>query len=266
MTKKYTPLVLLNTITFVFMLMVNYASATHLLAGVTVADISHTYDTLFTPAGYAFIIWSLIYLLCTGFVIYQWVLLKNDPKKYIQRTGIWFTVSNIANALWCYSWVHEWLGWSVALIFILLISLIMLTIKLRLELDDEPVRTIFFIWWPICFYTGWIITATVACVASWLVYAGWNGFGISQDIWAVIMIAVAFFIYLFLNNKRNMREAATVGIWAFIAIAVRQWNTYKDVALAAIFASLVLSVLIDIHFYQNRNYTPFAKIKRGEWK
>jgi len=248
------------------MLFINYASNTKMFAKVTVADIAHKYDSLFTPADYAFIIWSIILLLCTGFIIYQWVLLKNDTKQYIQQTGVWFMMSNIANGLWVYCWIHEWLGWCVILILILLLSLIILTIKLKLELNDEPVRTIFFIWWPISFYLGWIIAATVACIASWLIYIGWNGFGIAADTWTIIMIAIAFLVYLYINQKRNMRESAAVGIWAFVAIAVRQWSAYKDIAFTAIIAALILSVLIAIHFYKNKNYTPFAKIKRGEWK
>jgi hypothetical protein len=266
MNKRHTLLVLLNTISFIIMLYVNYASNTHVFNEVSVADISHKYDTLFAPAGYAFLIWPVIYLLCTGFIIYQWVLLKDDRGQYIKRTGIWFTVSNITNALWCYCWVNEWLGWCVVFILLLLVSLLILVIRLRLELDDEPVLTIFLVWWPIVFYCGWIITATVACIASWLVFTGWNGFKISNDVWAVIMIAVALFIYIFLISKRNMREAAIVGIWAFIAIAVRQWNSYKDVAFAAIIASVILMILAALHANKNKYYAPFAKIKRGEWK
>ena len=144
MNKRYTGLVILNTITFLIVLFVNYAASTHLLADDSVGDVSHKYDTLFAPADYAFLIWPVIYLLCICFVIYEWVLLKNDAKQYIKRTGIWFAVSNIANALWCYCWVHEWLGWSVIIILIQLISLTILVVHLRLELDDEPVRTYIF--------------------------------------------------------------------------------------------------------------------------
>ena len=265
MQKKYSGLVILNTITFLIVLVVNYTASTHLLADVSVGDISHKYNTLFAPADYAFIIWSVIYLLLISFVIYQWILLKDDPKHYINRTGIWFAVSNIANALWCYCWVHEWLGWSVLIILIQLFSLLILVVHLRLELDDEPVRTIFFVWWPICFYVGWMITATVACIASWLVYINWNGFGISADVWTVIMIIVACLIYIWLTQKRNMREAASVGIWAFIAIAIRQWGVHKEIALTAIITSAVLLILISIHVYKGRNYAPFVKLKRGEW-
>jgi hypothetical protein len=265
MNKKYSGLVLLNTITFLAMLFVNYASNIKLLANETVADVSHKYDTLFAPANYAFLIWPVIYLLCIGFVVYQWVLLKNDPNNYIQRTGLWFTLSNIANALWCYCWVHEWLGWCVLIILIQLFSLLILVVHLRLELDDEPVRNIFFVWWPICWYVGWMITATVACIAAWLVYIGWDGFGISDEVWTIIMIVVALVPYLFLHFKRNMREAATVGVWAFAAIAVRQLSVHRNIALAAVIAAVILCIVITIHFYKNRNYVPFIKLKRGEW-
>ena len=266
MNAKNLFLVLLNTITFILMLFVNYASNAHVFGDVTVAYISHKYDTLFAPANYAFIIWGAIFLLCAGFVIYQWILLKNDTQQYIHRTGLWFTLSNITNAAWVYCWINEQLGWCVILILILLLSLIILTIKLKLELNDEPVRTIFFVWWPITFYLGWIIAATLACIASYLVYIGWPGFGISPGTWTVIMIVIAFLIYLFLNQKRNMREAAIVGIWAFIAIAIRQWNHHLNIAVTAIISSIILTAVIAKHAYRNRYYSPFAKIKRGEWK
>jgi len=264
MNKKYV-LVILNTITFIFLLIINYASIKHLLTNNTVADISHKYNTLFAPADYAFLIWPVIYLLCIGFIIYQFTLLKNDPNNYIRRTGIWFAVSNIANALWCYCWVHEWLGWCVIIIVMQLISLLILVLQLKLELFDEPVRVIFFVWWPIAFYVGWIVTATVACIASWLIFINWDGFGIPAEAWTITIIIVALIPYLILHFKRNMREASTVGVWAFAAIAVRQWNVYKDIALTAASAAIILSILITIHFYKGRNYIPFVKLKRGEW-
>lgn len=261
-----TALVVINTITFILMLFANYASNTKLFADATVADISYKYDTVFAPAGYAFIIWSLIFLLGLGFVIHQLSLLKNDAKNYIQRTGLWFAISNLANAFWVYCWVNEWLGWSVILILILLFSLIKLTINLRLELDDEPVRTLLFVWWPISIYLGWIMVATIACIASWLVSINWNGFGIKPAIWCIVMIIVAGIIYVWLNQKRNLREAASVGIWAFVAIAVRQWNMHAGIAITAVIVSAILTALILLRGYKNRYYSPFAKIRRGEWK
>lgn len=258
-------LVLLNTITFAAMLFVNYASNAHVFSDTTVADVAHKYDSLFAPADYAFIIWGFIFMLCAAFVIYEWVLLKYDHAKYIQRTGLWFTISNIANALWVFCWINEWMAISMFLIFVLLCTLIQLTIELRLELDDVPVRIIFFVWWPISVYLGWIVAASVACVASYLVSNGGNGFGISHQAWTIIMIIIALLVYIFLNQKRNMREAASVGIWAFVAIAIRHWDTYTGIVLIAITAAVILFVLTGWHAYKNRYYSPVKKIQRGEW-
>jgi len=259
-------LVLLNTVSFTAMLFVNYGSNAKLFGNTTVADVAHKYYTLFAPADYAFIIWGVIFLLCLGFVIYQWTLIKDDPKEYIQRTGFWFTISNIANAAWVYCWIHEWMGFCVVLILILLFSLIALTIRLRIALDDEPVRTIFFVWWPVAVYLGWIMVATIAAIASWLVSIHWNSFGIAPGVWTIIMILIACMLYIYLNQTRNLRESASVGIWAFIAIAVRQFGEHDDIAFTAIIASIILIILIARHFYKNRYYIPFLKIKRGEWK
>lgn len=267
MQVKNKALVWLNTITLAIMLFVNYGSNTGLFSETTVGDISHKYDTLFAPAGYAFIIWSVIFIGCILFVIYQSKLLsQGDPRGYIAKTGIWFIVSNLLNMLWVFAWLSEMIGLSVVLILLLLATLSILTVRLRLEMDDEPVRTIFFIWWPLAFYLGWIMVASVACISAWLISLGWHGGSLSEPVWTMIMIAIAGLLYIYLIQKRNLRESALVGVWAFIAIAVRQWESHKDIAWTAIIASAILLLLTSIHGYRNRLYAPNAKIKRGEWK
>ncbi len=266
MKNKSLLLVLLNTITLLIMLFANYAGNTRFFSNENVADISHKYDTLFAPAGYAFSIWGLIFLLAIGFAIYQWVLLRRkDPERYIERTGIWFAISNVANAAWLYCWLNERLGLSVICILVLLLSLVIVTINLRLELDDVSVRNIFFVWWPIAFYIGWMMVATIACIAAWLTSTGWGRFGLSENIWTILLILIACVLYLLLIQKRNMREAAAVGIWAFIAIAVRQWSVHNGIAYTCIFASLILAISSGMHAYKNREYIIARKLKKGEW-
>lgn len=266
MTSRSRPLVILNTITLVAMLFANYAANAGLYAKVNVADISHKYDTLFAPAGYAFVIWGVLFLLAIGFVIYQWVLIKRkDPDEYIDGTGLWFALSNIANAAWLYCWLTERIGVSVIMILFLLLCLVMLTLRLRLELEDVSVCNIFFVWWPVSFYLGWIMVASIACIAAWLTSIGWDRLGISESTWTVLMIIIACILYLRLIQKRNMREAAAVGIWAFIAIAVRQWNIHNGIVYTALFAGLILLIASGLHAYKNRFYNIGSKLKRGEW-
>ena len=229
-------------------------------------EVSAQYDTLFAPAGYAFAIWGLIYILLILFVGYQWFeWLKYKRDENLVKTGFWFTISNLANGFWIITWLSDYIGVSVILMLILLFALVVLTIQLRLEVWDAPVRIIAFVWWPICIYVGWIIVATVANIAAFLVSINWNGSLLPPETWTVVMVTAATFIYLLLIYFRNMREAAMVGVWALIAIAVRRWSDYHSIAIAATASAVILFLAVAVHGYINRNTSPFAKLKRGEW-
>lgn len=247
------------------MIFINYATNAGLFSPVTVGDISYKYDSLFAPAGYAFAIWGIIFLLLIAFVAFQWATINNGKyKKYVQQTGIWLTLSNIANMLWVYCWLNEMLGLSVVVIVCLLISLCVLTIKLRLELDDEPIKVILLVWWPIVIYLGWIMVATIACIAAWLVSNGFYGGEAGPKVYTIAMLIISTFIYLYLVKTRNLREAAVVGIWAFVAIAVRQWQANHNISVVALVCSAILFTAISIHGYKNRAYSIFSKLKQKE--
>ena len=255
--KTSLPLIVLNTLSLLFALVMNGLQGTAAFDGRTVGEVSDRYNTLIAPAGYAFSIWGLIYLMLIMFVGYQWYSyyrLKQDAD--IKQTGIWLSVANIANGLWIFAWLNEALGVSVLLIFVLLVSLIILTVRLLLEIWDAPKRTIFFVWWPIVIYLGWIIVASVANVAAWLVSLGWRGGYLGEILWTIVMIGIASVIYLWLVFSRNLREAAMVGVWAFAAISVRHWNDYTGIATAAIICAGILLVVVSWHGYKNRKSSP----------
>ena len=257
--KKSISLIILNTLTLLFALIMNGLSGSAVFGGKTVGAVSEKYNTLIAPAGYAFAIWGLIYLLLIMFVGYQWYSfykLKQDTE--IKQTGIWLALANIANGLWIIAWLNEALGMSVLIIFILLFSLIVLTVRLRLEIWDAPKQTIFFVWWPVVIYLGWIIVASVSNVAAYLVSLGWHGGFLSENMWTIIMIGIASVIYLWLVFSRNLREAALVGVWALVAISARHWNEYSGIALAAIICAGILFIVVSWHGYKNRKYSPFA--------
>lgn len=260
-------LLLTNTISLIFALVMNALAGSGVFFGKSVADVSAQYDTLFAPAGYAFAIWGLIYLLLVLFVAYQWVeWFKYKQDNNLMKTGFWFALSNLANGFWIFAWLSGSIGISVILMLILLITLIVLTIRLRLETWDAPLRIIAFVWWPICIYIGWIIVATVANISAFLVSLNWDGSFLPADTWTIVMISTATLIYLLLIYFRNMREAALVGIWALIAIAVRQWQIHQSIVLAAIVAAVILFVVVSVHGIKNRDTSPFVKLKRGEFK
>ena len=67
--------------------------------------ISDKYDTLFTPSGYAFAIWGIIYLGLIAYALFQLrrAFSKEKESDFILRGGLWMTVANLANILWLYA-------------------------------------------------------------------------------------------------------------------------------------------------------------------
>ncbi len=273
-------LVLFNTLTLSCTIFINYLSNTGFFGGKTIGEISKKYGTLFTPAGYAFSIWGIIFLMLFAFVGFQWYVLykfkhKNDVLsnydnsenifiKTIHQTSFWFVITNICNASWVVVWLNEYTALSVMIMFVLLFSLIKLTLNLRLEIWDAPVRIIAFVWWPIVIYLGWIMVASIANVSSFLVSIGWEGEPLSASMWTVLMIIIATGLYLFLIATRNLRETAMVGVWALVAITYRQWNLEPLIAYTALGFAILIFLAASFHGYKNQSTAPFLKWKRGE--
>jgi hypothetical protein len=262
---KQWVLLIMNSVTLLFTLLMNYLTVAGELTGATVGEISARYENLFTPAGYAFSIWGIIYMGMLGFLGYQWYAwIKDRNDEYLRRTGIWFIMSNISNGAWIIAWTSDYIGLSFFLILTLLFSLLMLMFRLRLEIWDAPVRIIAFVWWPVCIYLGWIVAATMANLAAYSVsLKPDDAFALHAE-WVILQIAAASVIYLLLIYYRNMREAALTGVWALVAISVKQWHFTQSVAYAAIIASFILLIYAFAHAIRNKETSPLNKIKRGE--
>ena len=90
-----------NGFFLIFTVIFNYLSNTGSFTGKTIGNVSNQYHNLFTPAGYAFSIWGIIYLLLLGFVIYTGRSLfnpaKNEVDGFVEKIGWWFVISCVAN-------------------------------------------------------------------------------------------------------------------------------------------------------------------------
>jgi hypothetical protein len=100
--------------------------------------------------------------------------------------------------------------------------------------------------------------ALVTNIAAHLSGIGWNG-GLKEPTWVIILIAIVFIIHLVMIQQRNMREFAAVAIWAFIAIAVKQWEDFNYLSWIALGAALVIGLVSARHAYRNRATNPFIR-------
>ncbi|TXH69999.1 MAG: hypothetical protein E6Q83_07800 [Thiothrix sp.] len=256
----------LNIGSFILMIVLNTAGSFGWLNDRTVAEISDRYATLLTPAGYAFVIWTLIYLLLIGFLWYQWKAHREGQNgDSLEPAGIWFALSNLFNGLWIVAWLNDFIGVAMLLMIGLLVSLFQLVMRLRLEVWDAPVRIIMFVWWPICIYIGWITLAAPVNLAAWLKSVFDTPPFFSGEFWAIISLACLTTVYIVWTQWRNMREASLVAVWGLVAIAVQQWSTSWVVGLFALACSALLLAVATAHALRNKATWPQNKLKRGEF-
>ncbi len=251
---------IINLIGVVAVIFFNYYLNAQGINGNTVGSLSDKYDNLFTPAGYAFAIWGVIFLALLVQAIFLLVRSFKPEKDQtpITQIGLGIFFANLFNISWLYAWLNEYTGISVVIMILLLIILLSVVVSTNMEKWDAPLKIIVFIWWPICLYSGWIAVATIANISAMLAKMGWTG-GIQESTWALILICMATLLGLFMIFKRNMREFSMVIVWALIAIAVRHWGVYPLLQYAAIIGSAVLIIYSGYHASQRKATLPQTK-------
>jgi translocator protein len=232
-----------NVLAVVVTIAVNGLANALPINGQQTGAISDRFPVFFVPAGYVFSIWGLIYLGLVAFAIYQ-VLPAQRTNPRLQQVGYWFALSCLANTVWILLWHYNMFPASLLVMLVLLASLIV--IYLRLDIGRAAVGTAEK--WaanvPFSIYLGWITVATVANATDVLYDLKWNGFGISPEIWAVLMILAATIICLAVIFTRRDVAYSLVSIWALIGIAVKQGGRSQAVATMAVVMAMAIAVAL----------------------
>ena len=245
---KTKTLSLLNFFTFALVLTVNALANILPINGLTTGDVSDNYINLFTPAGFTFSIWGLIYTLLGIFVIYQLLLsFKEKNTQIVEKLGYCFIVSNILNSLWIYTWHNLMISINLIIMILLLISLIMVYQKLNIGKSSENKKTKIIVHIPFSIYLGWISVATIANFSAFFVSINWNGFGLSETFWTVLVLLVAVILGAIFTLKNQDIFYTLVVIWAFIGILSKRLTadiTYTSIISTVLIGIIFLSILV----------------------
>lgn len=191
--------------------------------GITTGEVSDSYPNLFAPAGLTFSIWGVIYVLLAGYAVYQLIIVQKGKRPpsadWLEKIGILFILSSLANISWILAWHYRFIGLSTILIASLLICLILINqsiVQTHLSKLDK-----IFIRLPFSIYFGWITVATIANVTTLLVDWNWNGWGLSGEAWTIIilLVGVAIAVATMMSNK-DIAYGLTV-LWAYFGIAYK---------------------------------------------
>ncbi|MGD6992990.1 TspO/MBR family protein [Sutcliffiella horikoshii] len=227
---------LLNIAAFILVIVVNYLANALPLNGLTTGDIANRITVLFQPAGYVFSIWSLIYLLLGIWIIRQFPKSRRDLPIYVNTSGL-FVLSCLLNSAWVVLWHYGFWVTTVVVMISLLLTLIALYTKMR---ESNPGKLDFA---TFSIYLGWISVATIANISYVLVEKGWNGFGLSDVTWTIIMLVVATLLAIGFRISQADWIYPLVFVWAFIGIGVKNMEDYSNVAYVAYALAAVILVI-----------------------
>jgi len=212
---------LLVMITFLVMVTMNILANFLPLNGQTTGEISDKYSNLFAPAGYTFIIWGLIYILLAGYTVYQLGFFQKENKNHslLNKIGVYFSISSISNALWVLAWHYDKIGYSVILMVVILLCLVQINRMTSNEILSPTEKL--FIRLPFSVYFGWITVATIANITTFLVSIDWNGFGIYNGVWMILILLLGVVIGSRTMSSNRDILYGLVLVWAYIGILVK---------------------------------------------
>lgn len=216
----------------------------------TTAEVSNSYPVLFTPAGYVFSIWGLIYISLLGFSVFQ-LLPTQRSNSEVEKIGGWFIASNLLNTAWIFSWHYRMIPLSMLVMAALLCTLIFIYQKLAIGKSQVPPPSSTFIHFPFSLYLGWISIASIANLSVFLYATQWNGFGLSPVFWTVVVLALAAGLGTFMLRARHDVTFVLVLLWAFTGIQFKN-GVNPSVGTAAGVASLVLILVLVFTLLQIR--------------
>ena len=242
----------LNALFFILTIIVNALGGFGLINGMSQGEVSDKYFTLITPSGFTFSIWSLIYGLLLVSIVMMYLRREKDYYiKAVDKITPLFIISCLLNMSWIVLFSFEMVELSTVFIFAYVIVLALIC-KQLLRLNDGHHFLL-----PITFglNTGWLMIATVVNVAASLVKIGWDGFGIADNIWAMVTLAVATVIVVLVTTQTKNAVIPLPIAWAFYGIhqslATDHNGDYGLLQMITIIGIVVLIGLAAIQFYKN---------------
>jgi hypothetical protein len=142
-----------NILAFAVVIVVNTMANAVPLGGQTTGEVSAKYPSLFTPAGYVFSIWGLIYLGLAVFVVWQ-ALPAQRSNQNLAAIRIPFLINCACNAVWIFLWHYDLLLLSMLFMLVILGSLIHVYRTLNIGLSDATAKERWIVHLPFSIYTG----------------------------------------------------------------------------------------------------------------
>jgi len=246
MTNNYKKFQIINVFAIIFTIVMNALSNILSFGGVNTGEAADRFFSYFTPAGYVFSIWSVIYTLLIVFIVYQ-VRTSQVNAEYLGKIGFIYLFNGIFNATWLIAFHFAvdtplLLLLTEPLILGVLVTLLYIYVKLEIGVSEVPLSEKLAVHLPVSVYLGWISVATIANTAS--VLNEFITFPLdTQYLWTALVLVVALLLAIIMIVKRRDFAYSLVVVWAAIGIYVK-WTSVEVIPLIFWTASIVAIVIV----------------------
>jgi len=197
---------------------------------VKVQTIINDYPLSIQPAGWAFSIWGIIYLLLAGFAVYQaiptkyfgQVVYKNEELVFKDIKTLWI-INMSVHTFWNLIFLtNSGAGFYLALIDI--IVMLVTGYKLMAASMRNSVNWIEFITMRIGFsiYSAWLVAATIlniTFVLKWTIKGDpKTGFWENEEAYGIVVVWLAFLLYNFVSYYDKNPVFGLIYLWVLAAI------------------------------------------------
>lgn len=252
MKKEHRVQIFLNTVSVLAVISINALANILPINGVQTGQVSRDFDTLFTPSGFTFSIWSIIYLGQLAFVVFSARFFSAEKRTFLTELKHIIWINGSLNIGWILAWHHYRIGLSVLVMLGLLVTLVMINLKLNDSRKQHKASLAFLLCCkvPFSIYMGWIVVATAANFAVYLTFIDWQGFGQLPEFWLAILILIGTSItcFLILNHKELFAGLAVAwGLYGISDNLIRKNEDEISIYLTYLMiAVLLLSIALKI--------------------
>ncbi|SCU26660.1 Uncharacterised protein [Staphylococcus xylosus] len=227
--KKQRKWVIVYLITFFIMIAINYIS------GSNIGSIANDEQAIIQPAGFAFAIWGLIYILILIWLI-KLFKMGIIVKEIVHRLKYLPIINFLLNSLWIIVYTQQWFLVSVIVILALLYNIC----RIYVILSDYPGYNRF----PFSIYLGWTTVATIVNIFSLALNNDLKSIlGLNELTWTIFAIILATLITYFIAISFRDWLFPLVVIWPFFGIYVENRNNYLILDITLFLVTLLLLII-----------------------
>lgn len=204
--------------------------------GTTSASVSNEVFAWFAPAGYVFMIWSLIYI---GLIVWLVRLAmaggstRADGGPAVRRESLVFVLSCVLNIVWLALWHLRVFAAGIVVIVLLLASvaaLYMMTYKRSESWLDRA---------PISLYASWLAVATVANIAHVATRATDGGNAVVSAVSTIVLLVLFAGAAYLVRRTFGDYVFGIVVAWAGIGVGVHVIEVAPVIGVVAILISTI---------------------------